>query len=496
MRAKRAVLALALATAFLLAAAPPAMAVEEPAGVVNGKALAVAAQNVLYVNPNFDVYPVYSFSRNDNLSSYDLSGGTWPGFLLDAFMDFYGFGKVERSALGIVETQFPGVPSTGQAATSDYGRDNVNNACAFLFGPQGPSPSAEVLAACKAYVQTMIDDKSSKQLAARGASDFLHSNGTATLNHAVLAPGVVADHVESRTSTDARTGVQRAEAHQIITGLEIGPLRIGALRATARASAAKTGKNAESLLTLAEVTFMGEPAEIDDQGVHVLLDSGTKPVNDQLAAYGFDVRLTQGRTYDEGPARVGESGGLVVRMRRDSLPDELVSAQDTLCATFAGPPFSDVPELARLKRDEPNPLYGVVPFVPMPPTVSVDEPIPPVVPCVYPNLAYDVGVLIGTAQAAAQFTPLPPPPPVTGGGDSGPTQREIFETVTIPGETVVAPDLDPAPVATVGPYVVRRSVPVLTAAVAGRIKLVYAMLFVLLIGLVGGRFALRALAAP
>jgi hypothetical protein len=154
--------------------------------------------------------------------------------------------------------------------------------------------------------------------------------------------------------------------------------------------------------------------------------------------------------------------------------------------------------VTRVKRDEPNPLYGVVPFVPMPPTVSVDEPVPPVVPCVYPNLAYDVGVLIGTAQAGAQYTALPPQPTfVGGGGDSGPGQRTIFETITIPGALVVAPaDVEPAPVAAPAAVVVRRVLPVLTASVAARIKLVYGMISVLLLALVGGRFALRALAAP
>ncbi|MCA1831616.1 MAG: hypothetical protein ABR548_11615 [Actinomycetota bacterium] len=491
----------ALFTAALMVTmtAVPAGAADAPNAIINGKALAVAAQDLLYLNPNFDVYPVYSLSRNDNLSSYDLSGGTWPGFLLDAFMDFYGFGKPERSALGIVETQYPGLPRSADAGTSDYGRSNLNNACEFLFGPQGPSPNATVLEQCSAYVQSMIDDKSSKQLASHGFSDSLVSNGWAKLDRAVLAPDVVADHVQSISSTTAVSGIEVSTATEIISGLQIGSLlRIGTLTATAVATAGPTGKDARSLLSLTDVTYGGQNTVIDDKGVHVLLDSGTQDVTAQLAAQGFDIRLTQGRTYDDGPARVAESGGLVVRMSRDSLPDQLVTANDTMCTTFSGPPFNQMPEIYRVKGDYPNPLYGVIPFVPMPESVTVDEPVPPVVPCVYPNLSYDIGVLVGTTQASAQFTVLPPVAPV--GGDAGfrtPTQRVIYDTITTPGARVAGPRtpaIAPQPVVTLRR--VRHGALALTAAVGSRIKLVYAAIWLLLVLIVVGRFALRMLAAP
>src|SRR5438445_327541 len=80
----------------LLATASPvhgAQAAQELDATANGRAEATAVFVPFRVNPNLEFSPAYSFSQIANSASqsasHGISAGFYPGFLLDAFMDFY-----------------------------------------------------------------------------------------------------------------------------------------------------------------------------------------------------------------------------------------------------------------------------------------------------------------------------------------------------------------------------------------------------------------------
>jgi hypothetical protein len=499
-RLAAAALATALAAGPLVLSPRAASAPTPQTAIIDGAALSAAAVAVASVEPNFDFWPVFAESSMNNSLSHGLAAGFWPGFLIDAFFFIYGFQTTERGALGVSESQYPNPPQDAKASSTGFLLGNFSQGCEFLFGRQGSTTDT-----CKRYAAPVLDPPG-----AAGTSEThsapLSSNGAAHATRFTY-PGILeAADVQSATSSKFVDGHARVEAIFAAKDVTIGAqLHIDAIRARSL-SVAGGSPVAQSELSLAGVTFAGQSARIDDQGVHVTGDQSTDAANASLAAQGIEVRLVQGRRQAGGDQVAASSGGLRVRVFREraeeAFPMPVTSTRDAACRSAQASPLSA--EITRLQYTIPDPAFGRVPFAPLPPDFQIDQSVPPPFSCPFLNRSFDIGIVLGLTQADARLTPLPAEqsfagalPPSSSGTTTTPASRPA---PAAPGDdTAAAPAaLEPGPI---GQPVAEAVSPRLVSAqqpgdVAAGVRVLYAMLIVVLGFAVGGPYVLRTLSSP
>lgn len=511
-RLRRRMAAAAVAAALL--GAPLALGSRVSAGIsaddaiVSGAALASGAVAVTWVNPDFDFWPIYSLSTMQNDTSHGMSGAIWPGFLVDAFFWLYGFQTLERAALGISESQWPNQPHDARASSSRFVMSNFSQGCAFLFGAQGPAHDN-----CRRVVDPILNDPPGSAGTSTSRSGRLTSSGQADATR-YSVPGVL-DAAAVRTTTDTRfvDGRTIVEAKLVATDVTIGAgLHVETLEArsvsvaTGDAATAKT----DSTLSVLGATFNGTPVTIDDQGVHNDLDQAAVSFNDALAAQGLEVRLVQGRSQvsPEGDLVSTSTGGLRIRVFReraeDAFPAPVREMRQAACNAAIDSPLNN--EITRLQVDEPNPLFGRVPFAPLPERAQVEQSVPPPFGCPFVNRSAEVAFVLGFTDAFARLTPVPefrfddtplPPAPVSVG-----TPTDVLDLGLGAGTPTTAPSvISRAPARTLGGDRSAADSVVLSADfteddVAGGLEVLYALLGLMVAGLAVGRYALRSLSAP
>jgi hypothetical protein len=128
----------------------------------------------------------------------------------------------------------------------------------------------------------------------------------------------------------------------------------------------------------------------------------------------------------------------------------------------------------------------------LPRDVQGEEPLPPVIPCagVLFDRAVDAGVVLAVTSASARFTEGVPLPDLGDVVTPGIPDRVITTTIALPGagSVSVPPAIGPAP----SPALVA-SGPDFGADVAGRLKLLYGAMVLVVVALVAGRSAFRQL---
>jgi hypothetical protein len=515
--------ALSAAAALLLVAtigvAPARSAEQVLNATANGRAEAAAVFIPFRVNPNFDLYPAYSYSELANSASqsasHGIAAGFYPGFLLDAFMDFYGFKGPGRALLGFAETQWPDPPQKADASTADFGtlcRESGSNPQITQYFPKSMFDGCEQFYA--ALTGGFGGELPYRISSGHSESAFLSSSGFAEgFKIALPLPeALTIGHAHSTSSTTSKS--ERAsvsEATTVLRNVTFGELHISEIRSTATAiDDERTGPKAARTFEIVGATIAGIPVTIDSESIRPVVDN--EQARDALARFaeeGFVVEVIQGR--DQTDPDTGEvssvSGGLSVRMIRAGTPASFQGPSAELCArtselqaTPALKPgsvvtipyyLSDVPPLNDAYQrawDENYPL-GLV----LPRDIEGEEPIPPVIPCagVLFDRSIDAGVVLGVTSAGARFDAGVPLPDLGDVISPDIPDRVINTTITIPGPgSVSAPPGAAGPGA--GPTLVAVS-PGLGADVASRIKLIYGAIVLLLASLVAGRSAFRYL---
>lgn len=492
-RAAAAVLALSLL------AAPAALAADADDSIVQGAGIAAAAVLVGNVDPDVDVWPLYSESSIDNESSHGLSGAIWPGFLVDAFFFLYGVQPQMRAGMGISESQWPNPPHVSQASSTGFFTGSFADGCEGAFGAQ----------ACDGFFST-IDPAPVGGGESRTESARLRSQGSARGTRFDI-PGVL-EATEGRASTISRFVGGRTLVESVFTARDVtigGVLHIDFIEARSLAAAASRHRDAEatSTLRITGADFGGDPVVFDSQGFHVQGDRSTDELNAALAAQGIELRPSRGRqtVADDGSAAEAATGGLQVTILRErveeTFPAAFRSQKDALCAAAADNPLNA--EITRIRFDEANPLYGQVPLPGVPERAQLEQSVPPPLSCPFMNRNFDMTLALGFTNASARLSPLPDlaPPAVlsadVGGGDgiSAPTYGQPAPAAPVP-----APMLGGAPAETV---------PELTSELAAApssaepapdlprwVRIFYGLIMALALVAIGFRFVLRSASAP
>ncbi|HEX9696313.1 MAG TPA: hypothetical protein VGB64_08360, partial [Actinomycetota bacterium] len=409
-RARATVIAVVALTA-MLPAVPAHAAV--PNAAVNGFARASAAFIPFNVNPNFDFWPVYSLSETDGSFSHGISAGFWPGFLVDATFFQFGYQPFERALFGAAESAYPITPTEDTASSTDFAEMCAagEKSTVPLPNDQGDLAAPEpMLTGCQSLYTQYKNRIPYSVSDARTASGELVSDGSATGAELRLGT-VVAGSAYASSFTDASKGGKTVSgATVILDDVKItDALRIEQLRSVVRTVADGTVKGAkiERELVVVNARFQGEPVVIGEDGV--ALPDGT-PVDDQLAAYGVDVRLVDGTEARSATEARADSGALVVRMTRDASTVYPGDANAT-CNEFSGAQPSPV---ATVSEDlGANPLFEPKPpYDQLPDRIEVNESVLPAIACplFLMERAVDVGVALGGTTAASRFQPLPPEP--------------------------------------------------------------------------------------
>lgn len=513
---KRTSVVLAALAVVAVAAFPAAARADEQTlnATVNGRAEAAAVFVPFRVNPNLELYPAYSLSEIANSasqsSSHGISAGFYPGFLLDAFMDFYGFKGPGRALLGFAETQWPDPPQKADASTADFGtlckESGANPQITQYFPKQLFDGCEQFYAALTGGFGGALPYKVSTGHAESG---FLSSSGTADGFQLTLPlpDAVTIAHARSTSETHATNGhASVSEATAVLRDVSFGALRVSEIRSTARATDdPKLGKKTARSIQIIGATIAGQAVTIDENGIRPVSENpGVRSALEQFAAQGFDVQLVQG--HDEIDPESGEvttvSGGLQIRLIRSGTPAELQAPTDQLCAQTTELQNGDIPVLApgslytldydleavkpvddAYKRawDENYPL-GLV----LPRDLEGSEPLPPFIPCagVLFDRAVDGGVVLGVATASARFVEGLPLPDLDGPFTPGIPDRFVTTTTTIPG---TPPGIGPPPAAAEPQPPALAAAPELGADVAERVKLIYGALMILLAALLIGR---------
>lgn len=489
--AKRAA-AIAIAMALALVPVGPAISAPDADGVIaQGAALAAAAVSIANVDPDVDLWPLYSESSIDNESSHGLSGALWPGFLLDAFAWLYGLQPQERAGLGISESQWPNPPHSSRASSSGFMFESFVTGCATYFDP---AQCAQAFAA--------VGEPPGALGVSESNSGALLSNGMARGAQFDI-PGVL-DTVEawSRTNTRFENGRTIVESTFTARDITIGTdLHIDMIEARSTAIATGTADTSKGTSTLKILgARLGDtPVVIDSQGMHAAGDEGTDSLNEALAEQGLEVRASQGRqdVKSDGEFVDSATGGLLLRIFRErveeTFPEPLVSGKDDLCRAIDENLVSD--EITRVQIDQANPLYGQIPITPE--RVQLEQSVPPPVGCPFLNRNFEVTLALGLTNASARLSPLPGLgldlgliPTIDSGGDG-----VAPDPIQLP---VVAPSLSESRPDVLGTSEAADLVssPVSDPDGARRVKIFYGV-FVLLAALaIAGRFALRAISAP
>jgi hypothetical protein len=479
----------------------------EDTAVIDGSSLAAAAVAVGHVEPNLDFWPMYSSASIDNEASHGLSAAIWPGFLIDAFFWLYGFQTLERAALGISESQYPNPPHSTKGSSSTFLLSNFSQGCEFLFGPQDPATDN-----CRAVVGPMFTDPPGAVGRSESRSGRLTSQGSAQATRFAI-PGI-AEAAEAVSSTSARfvDGRTVSEASFTARDIRIGTdLRIDVLQAVSRSSVGGAPGTSESTgrLRITGARWGTVDVDIDDQGVHVTGDRTSDALNEALAAQGFEVRLVQGRRSadEDGETADTATGGLLVRVFRDraeeAFPMQVREAREAACRSAEESIFNR--EITRIRVSEPNPLFGRIPFAPLPERAEVEQSVPPPTGCPFLNRSFEVAFVLGFTNASARLSPVPafdfdPTTSIPEGGFVDPSLVSFGDgaSFAFPGGGATTPGGTGASV--LGPARDREAVSLVAAFsekdVAARVKTLY-VLMALIAGLgLAGRAVLRQLSSP
>lgn len=462
--------------------------------IASGAGLAAAAVAVANVDPDFDIWPMYSESSFDNQSSHGLSGAIWPGFLLDAFAWLYGLQPQERAGLGISESQWPNPPHEARASSSGFMIQNFADGCGSFFGPEE----------CAQAFEAFGDPPAALGLS-ESKSGELESSGQARGARFDI-PGLL-EATEARSHTDTRFVNGRSVVESIFTARDVNigsdvHIDLIEARSVANAAGEREGSDGDSTLRIVGARFGDTPVEIDDQGMHAAGDEGTDDLNAALADQGLEIRASQGRqTVDHtGEFVHTATGGLLVRVHRDrveeDVPEPLIAGKNAACAAAADNPLNQ--EITRIQVDQPNPFYGQVPLPGMPQALQVEQSVPPPLSCPFFNRNFELTIALGLTNASARVSPLPSlddvsvdvGAPVDFGAEGS---RTLTRTVEIPGSPVAVggDDLgaEPSSVGLVGAQSSGEDV-------ARRLKILYGVIaLVAALGIIG-RFALRAISSP
>lgn len=409
----RAAITVAIALAAVLPATGAHAQAQTSNAAVNGFARASAAFIPFNVNPNFDFWPVYSLSETDGSFSHGLAAGFWPGFLVDATFFQFGYQPFERALFGAAESAYPITPFEDTASSTDFAEMCAagEKSTVPLPDDQGELAAPEpMLTGCQSLYTQYKNRIPYSVSDARTVSGELFSDGSATGAELRLGT-IVAGSAYSSSFTDASKGGKTVSgATVILSDIRItDSLHIEQLRSVVRTVADGTAKGStvERKLEVIGARFQQQEVRIDEDGVS--LPDGT-PVNDQLAAYGVEVRLIDGSQSKSATEARADSGGLVVRMTRDASTVYPGDATAT-CNDFAQAQPSP---LATVHEDlGGNPLYEPKPpYDQLPERIEINESVLPAIACplFLMERAVDVGVALGGATAASRFQPLPPVP--------------------------------------------------------------------------------------
>jgi hypothetical protein len=486
--------AAALLSACALALVPltGAAAASTPPVIIQGAGLAGAAVAAASVDPNFDVWPIYSTTTIDNQSSHGLSGAIWPGFLLDAFAWLYGLQPQERAGFGVSESQWPNPPHSSRASSTGFMLKNFSDGCAEVFGPDACAQAFGLFG--EPPLAAGVSSSDSNALSGNGSARGMRFD----------VPGVLeADEARSATRSVFQAG--RTVVESVFTARNVtigGAVHIDVIEARSTASATGDKRSGgTSTLKIVGADAGGQPVVIDDQGLHAQGDEQSTALNDALAGQGIEVRLSQGRKTIE---RSGDSvdtatGGLLIRISRERteemFPPSFVEGKTAACNAAANSPINE--EITRIQFDQPNPLFGKVPVPGMPKRAQLDQSVPPPVSCPYTNRNIGVVIALGLTEASARLTPLP---------DLGPFTVALPGIVSpaVPGYTTqgrpgtaprifIAAAQTPAEVAA---NAALASAPTTTGDLARRVRIVYGVIALVFVLGIAGRFALKAASAP
>ncbi len=459
--------------------------------IASGAGLAAAAVAIANVDPDFDVWPLYSESSFDNQSSHGLSGAIWPGFLLDAFAWLYGLQPQERGGLGISESQWPNPPHEARASSSGFMLENFATGCRELFDPQACADAFASFA--DPPVELGISESKSNELVSTG-------NARSARFH---FPGV-AEATEASTRTNSHFEGGRSVVESVFTARDItigSDLHIDLIeaRSVANAGGNRNRSDGSSTLRIVGATFGDTPVVIDDEGMHAAGDEGTDDLNEALAAQGIEVRASQGRQTEDATGEFVDTatGGLLVRVLRERVeeefPEPLIAGKNAMCAAAEDNALNQ--EITRIRFDQPNPLYGQVPVPGMPERAQLEQSIPPPVGCPFFNRNFEFTIALGFTNASARLSPLPeleqpvitvPLGFLTGGGLETRTIQVPVTPTTVGGAgSEVAP-------ANAG----LASAQATDQDLARRIRILYGVIALFVVLGIAGRFVLRAVSSP
>jgi hypothetical protein len=459
--------------------------------ITSGSGLAAAAVAVANVDPDFDIWPLYSESSYDNGSSHGLSGAIWPGFLLDAFAWLYGLQPQERGGFGISESQWPNPPHFSKGSSSDFMIRNFAEGCAQFFPPEDCAQAFQAFGdppGALGVSESRSEQLSSKSQARGARFDF---------------PGVV-EATEAWSRTDSHFSDGRTVVESVFTARDVNigtDLHIDMIeaRSVANAGGDRAHSDGESSLKIVGATFGETPVVIDDQGMHSAGDSGLDDLNAALAEEGLEVRASQGREREDedGEFVDAATGGLLVKVLRErveeSFPEPLVEGKNAACESAESSDLNQ--EITRVRFDQPNPLYGQVPVPGMPERAQVEQSVPPPAGCPFFNRNFEVTIALGLTDASARLSPLPRLEDL-GTGTAAPAGAIspggfITRTYTIPGETtdIGVPSLQGSAAGLVSTQRPGEDL-------ARKVKILYGVFGLLLVLGLAGRFALRAVSAP
>ena len=412
-----------IASALTVAGAGPASAAEERRAAINGFARASGAFVPFAVNPNFDFWPVYSLSEINTNSSHGVSGGFWPGFLVDATFFQFGYQPFERAFFGVSESLWPSQPNESSAGTHDFEKFCAAGEVSKVPLPFGLGEGAfpePLLTGCQSMYAQYRPFVPWEVAASDSGSDHAFTEGRATGTSFRFGP-VSAEMVRATSSSDARGfDVMTSDAGVLIRDLSIGEdLHIKELRsrAVAVADGTEEGARATTRMTVVEATFRGEPVEITDKDV-MIPDVGS--IDEELAKQGIEVRLIGGRAETSGGVAQAEAGGLVIRLRRGGPPPEFDDPTTAACDAIAD--LEPDPITSADEDIASNPAYDArPPLNQAPEKVEIHESVPPPIGCplLLMQRALDLGIVLGGANAAARLQPLPPIPDFDFGGFDG-----------------------------------------------------------------------------
>jgi len=248
----------------------------------------------IFVQPDLDPALIDSRSSSSTLGRTSLDSVIYPSFLIDAFIFLYGqqldqylapLGQHPnpRAMLGISEARSPQGPDSADATWS--------RVYPGLFGIPNPLP----VEAGRSVAFATKDG-------AHGESTIATQQlGLGSLNNAI-----------SQTSVKTAAGIATADARQSVIGIDLGALKIDAIRGSATATAGNGAPSVSTALDVIGATVNGEPVTIDTEGVRAAAAPLQDQVDQGLAQGGLTVRLLESSKTSSAGTVTGDSGGVLV----------------------------------------------------------------------------------------------------------------------------------------------------------------------------------------